>query len=113
MAKANTTATWTLANGSIAKDGGQKVRLEYLFAVKAADGAVTKVRLVVVSDAYRNQCEAKAERFDGQKWQPLCRLATGEMETPEGLVYRDNFRAEQHYDRDLDVLTARVNAILF
>jgi len=95
---------------SIAKDGGQRLRYEVIYDARLG-GKNHKIRITIISDSYKDQCEAKAERFGGSNWQALGRLATGEMTTPAGLSYGKPSTADA-FAKDVEALKAKAEAIL-
>jgi hypothetical protein len=47
----------------------------------------TRLRVRIRSNAYKAQCHAVIERWDGDEWQEVWRLNPMMMETKEGLCY--------------------------
>jgi hypothetical protein len=70
-----------------------------------------KIRLTVISNSYKEQCVARADRFDGAKWQTLVLLANGEITTSPGLCYR-NDRERSAFIADINELAKRVETVL-
>lgn len=46
------------------------------------------LRVKIRSNAYAIQSYARAERWDGEQWHPLCELGQGNMKTPTSLYTR-------------------------
>jgi hypothetical protein len=95
---------------SIAKDGTQGVRFEAIYDLRAG-GKPHKVRITIISDAYKTQSVAKVERFSGSVWQQIGRLAHGEMVTPEGLCYGKP-ATPSAFAEDVEALQALTLAVL-
>lgn len=77
-------------------------------------GKVHKLRLAIRSNAYKFQCSAKVERWDGNRWQQVARIDPMAMETPEGLCYGRRSRGEllQAFEADRETLLDQAQLIL-
>lgn len=62
--------------------GSQDVVFQELVQVGA-----DRLRIVIRSDSYRDQCFARVGRWDGAKWQEVWHLGPSEMNTADGLKY--------------------------
>ena len=77
-------------------------------------GKVHKLRLQIRSNAYKFQCSAKVERWDGNRWQQVARIDPMAMATPEKLCYHRGSRGEllKAFEHDRETLLDQAQMIL-
>lgn len=95
-------------SSNISKNG-QHVNMVYVCEVKGR-----KVRVRIQSDSYDFQSYARAEVWDGNKWNEVATRPYSQMDTPYGLCYapHDGWKDEGIFLADFNYLIREVELVL-
>lgn len=80
----------------------------------------TKIRLLLKSDSYEQQCYARAEALDGFDWKPIYSIPSTLMATPKDLKAYPQFqsnsadfsKAKSYFETDVQNLKKSIEKII-
>lgn len=80
----------------------------------------TKIRLLLKSDSYEQQCYARAEALDGFDWKPIYSIPSTLMATPKDLKSYPQFqsnsadfsKAKSYFETDVQNLKKSIEKII-
>lgn len=72
----------------------------------------TKVRVIIKSDSYQNQCYARVARWNGEEWKQVDYIPASEMKTQDSLAYGQAPLREHMFSQDTKALLKVAKEVL-